>query len=85
MIALGHRYFDVSCLFGMKFDEKGSWDPKLLELVPLENDLLDGIPILTSTPNDSQVILILGVSMHLIGQRIFSNCCIGFYMSCIDL
>jgi hypothetical protein len=40
-VALEHRYFGVSCPYGLNYTESATWDPALLKPLTLDNVLLD--------------------------------------------
>ena len=46
MVVIEHRYFGISCPYGLNYSDYPSWNPTLLKPLTLENALLDGISLL---------------------------------------
>src|SRR5262249_48677257 len=43
IVALEHRYFGLSCPYGLNYTERSSWKPGVLKPLTLENVLGDGV------------------------------------------
>ena len=71
MLAIEHRYFGVSCPYGLQYNESATWDTKLLQPLTLENVLLDGLTLLNWIKNvaypsasSAKVIVLGGMSLN---------------------
>ena len=47
MVIAEHRYFGLSCPYGLNYTEASDWNPKLLKDLTLDNVFLDAISLLT--------------------------------------
>ncbi|KUJ13345.1 uncharacterized protein LY89DRAFT_672563 [Mollisia scopiformis] len=67
MVGIEHRYFGMSCPYGLNYSENANWDSSLLAPLTLENALRDAVSLLAwiktvayPTAKDSKVIMYSG-------------------------
>ena len=46
MVAIEHRYFGLSCPYGLNYSEFSTWDPSLFKPLSFQNALFDGLTLL---------------------------------------